>query len=261
MTPFPAPSDHRARLDGRVALVTGAGAGLGRAYALALSARGADVAIHDIDEKSAAETARLCRALGQRAWSDGYDVANVAEVRRALAALVRTAGGLDIVVNNAGIDEAKTTPEIDERAFDRMISVHVKGTFFVAQAAIAPMRARGGGRIINISSINGMIADRTDPHYNAAKAAILGITRALARELAPWNILVNAVAPGHVVTDATRARGEARMREVSRERIPLRRYAMPEEIAHTVCFLAGPESAFVTGQVLSPNGGEAIVGF
>ncbi|MBM3542196.1 MAG: SDR family oxidoreductase [Alphaproteobacteria bacterium] len=141
------------------------------------------------------------------------------------------------------------------------MAVHVKGTFFVSQAAVPPMRAQGRGRIINISSINGMIADATDPHYNAAKAAILGLTRSLAKELAPWSILVNAVAPGHVVTEATRLRGAARMTMVSETRIPMRRYATPEEIAHSVVFLAGPGGAFVTGQVLSPNGGEAIVGF
>jgi 3-oxoacyl-[acyl-carrier protein] reductase len=248
-------------LDGRIALVTGAGAGLGRAYALALAAEGAALAVNDVEARAAEAVGAEIRAAGGRAVAVPFDVSDVAAVRAGVAHAEREWGAIDVLVNNAGIDEGKTTPEIDERAYDRMMAVHVKGSFFTTQAAVAGMKARRRGCILNISSINGMIADATDPHYNAAKAAILGLTRSLAKELAPWNIVVNTVAPGHVVTEATRLRGAERMAMVSETRIPLRRYAAPEEIAHAVVFLAGPGGAFITGQVLSPNGGEAIVGF
>ncbi len=243
-------------LAGQVALITGAGAGLGRAYAIALTGAGAGIIIQDIDPAGAEESAGLVRAAGGEARTILGDIADVDD----FAAKVGGEGPIHILVNNAGVDEGRTTEEIDEATFTRMIDVHVKGTFFATKALVPGMKARGGGRIVNISSINGMIADTTDPHYSAAKAAILGLTKAWAKEFAPWGICVNAIAPGHVVTDGTRARGEARMREISETRIPLGRYGEVEEIAPAVLFLASPRSGFITGQVLSPNGGEAIVG-
>ena len=243
-------------LAGQVALITGAGAGLGRAYALALAGAGAEVVIQDIDPAGAEESVRRVRAAGGAARTILGDIADVDD----FAAKAARLGPVHILVNNAGIDEGRTTEEIDEAAFTRMIDVHVKGTFFATKALVPGMKDRGGGRIVNISSINGMIADTTDPHYSAAKAAILGLTKAWAKELAPWGICVNAIAPGHVMTDGTRARGEARMREISEKRIPLGRYGEVEEVAPAVLFLASPRAAFITGQVLSPNGGEAIVG-
>ncbi|MBT5414316.1 MAG: SDR family oxidoreductase [Rhodospirillaceae bacterium] len=243
-------------LAGRTALVTGAGAGLGRAYALALARRGAAVVVNDIDAAGAAETARLVESAGGRAETAVFDVRDGAAAEAAVAA----AGPVGILINNAGIDEGKKTEEIDEASFDRMLDIHLLGCFLCGKAAIPGMKALGGGAIVNVSSINGMIADDTDPHYNAAKAGIIGLTKAWAKELAPWGIRVNALAPGHVRTPATTLRGAERMRMVSETRIPFGRYAEPEEIAEAAVFLASDESAFVTGQVLSPNGGEAIVG-
>lgn len=248
------------QLDGSVALVTGSGGGLGRSYALMLAARGAAIIVHDIDARTAEDTAAAVRARGQRAWVIVNDIADGAAFKRLAGEVERETGAIDILVNNAGIDEGKVFEEITEADFDRMFAVHVKGTFFATQAIVPGMKGRRRGSIINISSINGMIADSTDSHYNGAKAAILGLTKAWARELAPWGIRVNAVAPGHIVTAATIARGPERMRRISAERIPLGRYGEPDEVAHTVAFLASAESAFITGQVLSPNGGEAIVG-
>ena len=248
---------HEVRsLAGRTALVTGAGAGLGRAYALALARRGAAIVVNDVDAAGAAETVRLVEATGGRAEAAVFDVRDGAAAEAAVAA----AGPVGILINNAGIDEARKTNEIDEAAFDRMLDIHLLGCFLCGKAAIPGMKALGGGAIVNVASINGMIADETDPHYNAAKAGIMGLTKAWAHELAPFRIRVNALAPGHVRTQATEIRGAERMRMVSETRIPFGRYAEPEEIAEAVAYLASDESAFVTGQVLSPNGGEVIVG-
>ncbi|MGH6953766.1 MAG: SDR family NAD(P)-dependent oxidoreductase [Alphaproteobacteria bacterium] len=250
------------RLDGRVAVVTGAGAGLGRAYALALARHGAHVAVQDIDAAGAEETRALIQTRGGEARAFACDVADVAALARCLHGVESTAGRIDVLVNNAGATEGPPTIEgVGEADFDRMFAVNVKGTFFATRAVVPGMKRRRAGKIINVSSINAMIGDAIDSHYTGAKAAILGLTKAWAKELAPWGICVNAVAPGHVITRATLGRGWARIREVSETRIPMGRYAEPREIAPAVVFLASPQSDFITGQVLSPNGGEAIVGF
>lgn len=252
--------DDSRSLQDRMALITGAGSGLGAAYALLLAARGAQVVVQDIDRATAEETAAAIRARGGRAMAAVCDIADPPALAPALRAVGIAPEGIDILVNNAGIDAARSIEQVTVAEFDRMFGVHVKGTFFATETVIGGMKARRRGKIVNISSINGMIADSTDSHYNGAKAAILGLTKAWAKEFAPWRINVNAVAPGHVVTEATILRGAERMARISKERIPLGRYAKPEEIAHTVAFLASAESDFITGQVVSPNGGEAIVG-
>ena len=249
-------------LEGKVALITGSGAGLGRAYALELASRGAGVIVHDIDPDGAAETARLLSARGSEARRVLInDITNVVEFERLAVEAEEAVGHIDILVNNAGIDIGRKFEDITEADFDHMFAVHVKGTFFATKSVVPSMKRQRSGKIINISSINGMIADDQDSHYSGAKAAILGLTKAWAKEFAPYRICVNAVAPGHVLTEGgTIIRGWERIQRISEERILLKRYAAPEEIAPTVAFLASPESDFITGQVISPNGGEAIVG-
>jgi 3-oxoacyl-[acyl-carrier protein] reductase len=170
-------------------------------------------------------------------------------------------GRLDILVNNAGIGADRPIEAIDEAAFERMIAVHVKGSFFCGQAAAEPMKRQRYGRIINTSSRWAMAGHHLASHYIAAKAALLGLTKAWAKELAPFSITVNAIAPGGVKTPMVqRYLGEAGIAAEAAQ-VPLGRWAEPVEMAYTVAFFASTEAAFITGQVVSPNGGKTVVGF
>jgi NAD(P)-dependent dehydrogenase (short-subunit alcohol dehydrogenase family) len=254
-------SKRPSRFDGQVAWITGSGRGMGRAHAELLAARGADIVIHDVLEGEAAAAAAAVRALGRRAIVSNADVTDVAAMRALAAQAERELGAVDVLVNNAGIGQHLSIEEITPEHYQRMFDIHVKGSFFCGQAVIPGMKARRRGRIINISSIWGMVGANTASHYCAAKAAVLGLTKAWAKELAPWNILVNAVNPGGVMTEMPiRVQGMEKIRE-KEKKVPLGRWAQPEEISEAVAFLASDEAAFITGQAISPNGGETIVGF
>lgn len=254
-------SKRPSRFDGQVAWITGSGRGMGRAHAELLAARGADIVIHDVLEDEAAAAAAAVRALGRRAIVSNADVTDVAAMRALAAQAERELGAVDVLVNNAGIGQHLSIEEITPEHYQRMFDIHVKGSFFCGQAVIPGMKARRRGRIINISSIWGMVGANTASHYCAAKAAVLGLTKAWAKELAPWNILVNAVNPGGVMTEMPiRVQGMEKIRE-KEKKVPLGRWAQPEEISEAVAFLASDEAAFITGQAISPNGGETIVGF
>ncbi|MFO0996577.1 MAG: SDR family NAD(P)-dependent oxidoreductase [Alphaproteobacteria bacterium] len=250
-----------ARLDGKVAAITGAGMGMGRTHALILAERGAHVVAIDIDGAKAEKTAADIKAKGGAARAVALDIADVASVAREFAATEKALGRIDILVNNAGIHNRRAIEEISEADLDRMFAVHVKGAFFATKAVVPGMKARKAGKIINISSAWGMTGNHTDSHYCGAKAALLGLTKAWAKELAPWNIHVNAIAPGMVLTEMTKLnRSAAEIKEFCDKLIPLGRMGEPEEFSYAVGFLASSESDFITGQVLSPNGGEFIVG-
>lgn len=247
-------------LDGKVALVTGAGDGMGRAHARLLAERGADVIVLDMNEVGAHETAALVREQGRRVIAAApCDISDVAAVREVVARCDKEMGRIDILVNNAGHGQRSTFEEISEGDFDRMYSVHVKGSFFAAQAVIPGMKQRRYGKIINISSIWGMTGAEIASHYCGAKAALLGLTKAWAKELAPWNIHVNAVAPGAVLSGGPLKFDSPERLKEKTEQVPLKRYAQPVELAYAVAFLASPEADFITGQVLSANGGQTIV--
>ena len=252
--------DH-ARFEGKIAWITGSGRGMGKAHALLMAKRGADIVVHDVLEAEAAEVAAEVRKLGRRALVANDDIVNPAAMK-ALAARIETElGPVDILVNNAGSGDHKTIEEITPEAYQRMFDIHVKGTFFCTQSVVPSMKQRGHGRIVNISSIWGMTGTNTASHYCAAKAAILGLTKAWAKELAPWQIMVNAVCPGGVITEMPiRVQGWDKIRE-KEKKVPIGRWAQPEEISYSVAFLASDEAAFITGQAISPNGGETIVGF
>jgi 3-oxoacyl-[acyl-carrier protein] reductase len=248
------------QLAGKIALVTGAGSGIGRANALVMAARGAALIVNDRDEASALQTVALIGQAGGRAVPCIADVAVCADLMQAIERAQAALGSIDILVNNAGIPSGRLAfEEIDEAAIDRMFAVTVKGAMFCTRAVLPAMKARRSGKIINTSSIIAFGSHKFGCNYAAAKAAVIGLTKSWAREFADWNIQVNAVAPGRVRTPmvAFMDQTEAYIEEMKR-RVPMGRQAMPGEIAGVVAFLASSDADYITGQVISPNGGEVM---
>lgn len=248
------------KLDGKVALITGSGRGMGRSHALLMAEEGAGIILQDIDRDLLASTESELKAKGARVHVMACDVVDVKAFAAAAAEAEKALGGIDILVNNAGIDSPGLFDDITEESFHRMYDVHVKGSFFAAKAVVPGMKSRRSGKIVNVSSIWGMVGHHTHSHYCSAKAAILGLTKAWAKEFAPWNINVNAIAPGGVITEMVLRKGGMDYVNQQLHRIPLRRYSECIEMSYTVLFLSCHESDFITGQVISPNGGETIVG-
>jgi 3-oxoacyl-[acyl-carrier protein] reductase len=245
---------------GKVAVITGAGAGMGRAHSVLFAERDATVVVQDIDGGSAEDTVALVKQAGGTAIPLVCDVADTKTLTALLKETAARLGRIDILVNNAGIGGEPVIEDATEELFDRTFAVHVKGTFFATQAVVPVMKQQKRGKIINISSIWGLIGHHYSSPYCGAKAAILGLTKAWAKELAPWNIHVNAVAPGGVLTEMVLSQPDIQNRMAGKvARVPLRRYAEPRELSYAVAFLASSEADFITGQVISPNGGEVIV--
>ncbi|HUN42646.1 MAG TPA: glucose 1-dehydrogenase [Acetobacteraceae bacterium] len=246
------------QLAGQIALVTGGSRGIGRATALAFAAEGADIAFcHLNDNAKADETAAEIKALGRRAVHRSLDVADTAAARAFAADAVAAFGPIDILFNNAGMNIRKKFEDFSESEFDRIVSVHVKGMFFMAQAVYPAMIARGQGCIINVASQRGLKGAVNSSVYSAAKAAIIGFTRSLAWEAAPRGVRVNAIAPGPIDTDLT-ATMEPADRQAFIHALPVHRFGRPEEIAATALLLAGPQGGFYVGACLSPNGGDVM---
>jgi NAD(P)-dependent dehydrogenase (short-subunit alcohol dehydrogenase family) len=241
------------RLAGRVALVTGGSRGIGAAIARAFAREGARVAFTFRTSRAAAE-ALAAELPGAQAVE--LDVRRAHDVRRAVEELIARLGRLDVLVNNAGWLQQKDFFEIGEDDFDQAIDVNLKGPFVATQAAGRHFRARGSGCVVNVASVGAQLGGPRAPHYAAAKAALITFTRSAARLFAPFGARVNAVAPGLVRTEML-AGVLARDGEASLAReVPLGRIAEPEEVAGAALFLASDESAYVTGQVLSVNGGQ-----
>jgi 3-oxoacyl-[acyl-carrier protein] reductase len=243
-------------LAGKRALVTGAGSGIGRATAFALGAAGAEVIVQDVIEDRVASVTAALRERGVTAVPAVFDVADEAAMRQA----VEAAGPVEILVNNAGITGFNAPLEaVDRAAYDRMFNTHVWGALNAVRAVVPGMKTLRRGRIVSISSNRAQMGFERSCHYAGAKAALLGFTKGWARELAPFGINVNAVAPGVVRTAMTLSYGEAAVVEEAQLNL-MKRWAEPEEIAGVILFLVGPSADFMTGQLLCPNGGDPIVG-
>ncbi|OGK81372.1 MAG: hypothetical protein A2X52_07330 [Candidatus Rokubacteria bacterium GWC2_70_16] len=247
-------------LAGKVALVTGAGQGIGRACALRLAREGAEVGVNDLDAGRAAAVACEVEALGRRAVALPADVGDEAQVEAMVARVVTVLGGLDILVNNAGLVRASLAERLSSAEWDRGVSVTLGGAFRCSRAAIAPMRARGGGRIVNIASIAARnMAYHGGVDYTASKWGILGLTRHLAFELGRDRIAVNAVCPGLTLTPLVLASATEEERAALARRAPLGEAVRPEDIAEAVLFFASAERArLVTGASLDVDAGLSV---
>jgi 3-oxoacyl-[acyl-carrier protein] reductase len=244
-------------LEGRVALVTGASRGIGRAIAVALGARGARVVVnYTANEVAAGEAVAAVAAAGGSAVARRFDVADATAVDAAVKDIAGAEGGLHILVNNAGVSVNALTLGAKDADWKRALDVNLTGTFNCTRAALRPlMKAKDAGRIINITSITAEAGSAGQAPYVAAKAGVIGLTKTWAREYASRGITVNAVSPGYIDTDMTAADLPAARREELLRSIPLGRVGRPEDVAAAVAYLASPAAGYVTGEVLRVNGG------
>ncbi|MCL6516483.1 3-oxoacyl-ACP reductase FabG [Alicyclobacillus sp.] len=248
------------KLDGRVAMVTGAARGIGAATAIRLAEEGAKVGVIDLDGASCENTVAAIRDLGGEAIAIGCNVADSQQVEAAVEQVVSTFGRLDILVNNAGVIRDNLLFKMTEEDWDTVMNVHLKGHFLCSRAAQKHMVQQRYGKIVNVSSTSAL-GNRGQANYSAAKAGIQGFTKTLAIELGPFNINVNAVAPGFIDTDMTRATAQRvgvdpeQFKQAAIERIPLRRVGQPRDVANVIAFLASDDASYVSGQVIYVHGG------
>ena len=243
------------RLEGKIALITGSARGIGFEIAAAFAAEGALVAVADLSQQnSAAAAAEIASKTGARTIGLALDVSKETDCERTVEETLKAFGKVDILVNNAGITKDNLVLRMKEADFDAVISVNLKGAFLMSKSVSRFMLKARAGRIINISSVAGQSGQAGQANYSASKAGLIGLTKSLAREFAPRQVLVNAVAPGFICTRMT-----SEMKEEARagilELIPLGRMGEPGDVAKAALFLAGGDSAYITGQVLSVNGG------
>lgn len=243
----------------RSALITGAGAGIGAAVAAAYARAGASVLVTDLNAAAAQEVADKINAEAGRAEAAALDVRDAEQAKRAAAqAAALNDGTLNIVVNNAGAVAPAMFGDLTPEQFQLVVGVHLGGAFTVSQAALGYLPDDGTGRIINVTSAAGLVGTIGQANYGAAKAGIIGLTKSLARELAKRNITVNAVAPLAATAMTANIRANEKLAALTLARIPLRRWAQPEEIAPTFVFFASDAAAYITGQVLPVDGGTVI---
>ena len=241
-------------LAGKVAVVTGAGRGIGKAISLNLASAGADIGVNDVNTEAIARAVADIEAMGRKAVPLAADVSDPDAVDQMMQRALDAFGKIDILVNNAGIIRDNFLARLEKEDWDAVLDVNLTGTFLCTKSAARHMMKQRYGRIINISSVVGFMGNIGQPNYAASKAGIAGFTKAVARELAPRGITVNAVAPGFVDTEMTRAIPE-KVRESVGKLIPMGRFGEPEDVAHCVGFLTSDEASYITGQVIHVNGG------
>lgn len=242
------------QLTNQIAVVTGAGRGIGHAIALTFAAEGADVACVSRTAENAEKTAQEVRARGRRAWAHAVDVSDASAVEAAAEKILADAGRVDILVNNAGVTRDGLLMRMSDADWDTVLDTNLKGAFLFTRAFTRVFVKQRSGRIINVASISGLVGNPGQSNYAASKAGMLGFTKSVARELASRGITVNALAPGFIETDMTAALNEQLRGEVLK-RIPMGHFGQPEDIALAALFLAGPSGRYLTGQVLTVDGG------
>lgn len=241
-------------LNGKIALVTGGGAGIGRAIARRLAESGATVAVCDLIGESARQVVQEIELAGGRAYGYALDVADNGQVEQVVKQIESELGGVQILVNNAGITRDSLLIRMSEDDFDRVLAVNLKGAFNLTKACCRSMIRERWGRIVNISSVIGQMGNAGQSNYAAAKAGLIGFTKSVAKELAARNITVNAIAPGFIATAMTEKLDPA-VRQSYIEAIPLKRAGTPEDVASLCLFLASDEAGYITGQVIRVDGG------
>ena len=241
-------------LEGKIAIVTGAAQGIGKAIALCFAREGADVIISDINKEKAEEVAGEIESLGRRSLSLAVDVTDDEEIGKAVTKSLDKFNRIDILVNNAGITKDALLVRMKRSDWEDVINTNLTGVFNWMKACAKPMMKQKSGRIVNISSIIGLVGNTGQGNYAASKAGILGLTKSAARELAPWHINVNAVAPGFIATQMTEKLPEE-IKKKMLSSIPIGRWGKPEEVARAVLFLVSEMSSYITGQVINVDGG------
>jgi 3-oxoacyl-[acyl-carrier protein] reductase len=242
------------QLANHIAVVTGAGRGIGRAIALKFAAEGADIACVSRTAENAEKVAAEIRLLGRKAWAYALDVADAAAVAAAAEKILQQTGKVDILVNNAGVTRDGLIMRMSQEDWDTVLNTNLKGAFLFTQALSRSFLKQRSGRILNITSVIGLMGNAGQCNYAASKAGLIGFTKSIAREFASRGVTVNALAPGFIETDMTAAL-TAEMRAELLQRIPLRSLGQPADIAEAALFLAGPGARYITGQVLTVDGG------